>query len=147
MNEKKIEEIESEELSKQILKKIQTHITKPQHPVTKYLDTFKKVFLGHYKGMVDNTEKQNKALVEKIEAKGKDFVTNIYKGVNDFMHSLFETLIVMYDPNQDGFLEDIERDIDKTLLQKTIGGEVYFVLIVLSRIFNKDKDKDLRFKS
>ena len=49
--------------------------------------------------MVDNTEKQNKALVEKIESKGKDFVTNIYKGVNDFMHSLFETLIVMYDPN------------------------------------------------
>ena len=86
--------------------------------------------------MVDNTEKQNKALVDKIEAKGKDFVQNIYKGVNDFMHSLFETLLVMYDPNQDGFLEDIERDIDKTLLQRTIGGEVYFVLIVLSRIFN-----------
>ena len=49
--------------------------------------------------MVDNTEKLNKALVEKIESMGKEFVSNIYKGVNDFMHSLFETLLVMYDPN------------------------------------------------
>ena len=53
----------------------------------------------------------------------------------------------MYDPNSDGYLEDIERDLDKLLLQKTIKGEIYFVLIVLSRIYNKDKDKDLRFKS
>ena len=53
----------------------------------------------------------------------------------------------MYDPNSDGYLEDIERDLDKLLLQKTIAGEIYFVLIVLSRIYNKDKDKDLRFKS
>ena len=55
--------------------------------------------------------------------------------------------MVMYDPNSDGYLEDIERDLDKLLLQKTIAGEIYFVLIVLSRIYNKDKDKDLRFKS
>ena len=82
-----------------------------------------------------------------IESKGREFVSSIYKGVNDFLHSLFETLLVMYDPNQDGFLEEIERDIDKILLQRTLGGEVYFVLIVLSRVTNKDKDKDLRFKS
>ena len=82
-----------------------------------------------------------------IESKGREFVTNIYKGINDFLHGLFETLLVMYDPNQDGFLEDIERDIDKILLQRTVSGEVYFVLIVLSRVTNKDKDKDLRFKS
>ena len=55
--------------------------------------------------------------------------------------------MVMYDPNSDGYLEDIERDLDKLLLHKTIAGEIYFVLIVLSRIYNKDKDKDLRFKS
>ena len=55
--------------------------------------------------------------------------------------------MVMYDPNSDGYLEDIERDLDKLLLQKTIAGEIYFILIVLSRIYNKDKDKDLRFKS
>ena len=55
--------------------------------------------------------------------------------------------MVMYDPNSDGYLEDIEQDLDKLLLQKTIAGEIYFVLIVLSRIYNKDKDKDLRFKS
>ena len=113
----------------------------------KYLDSFKKTFLSEYRGLVDNSEKQNKALVEKIESKGKDFVTNIYKGVNDFMNSLFETVLVMYDPNQDGFLEDIERDLDKLLLQKTIAGEIYFVLIVLSRVYNKDRDKDLRFKA
>lgn len=74
-------------------------------------------------------------------------MTQIYKGVNDFIHGLFETVMVMYDPNSDGYLEDIERDLDKLLLQKTIKGEIYFVLIVLSRIYNKDKDKDLRFKS
>ena len=55
--------------------------------------------------------------------------------------------MVMYDPNSDGYLEDIERDLDKLLLKQTIAGEIYFVLIVLSRIYNKDKDKDLRFKS
>ena len=53
----------------------------------------------------------------------------------------------MYDPNQDGFLEDLERDLDKVVLSKTIDGEIYFVLIVLSRIYNKDRDKDLRFKA
>ena len=53
----------------------------------------------------------------------------------------------MYDPNQDGFLEDLERDLDKVVLSKTIDGEIYFVLIVLSRIHNKDRDKDLRFKA
>ena len=53
----------------------------------------------------------------------------------------------MYDPNQDGFLEDLERELDKVVLSKTVNGEIYFVLIVLSRIHNKDKDKDLRFKA
>lgn len=86
-------------------------------------------------------------MVEKIAAKGKDFVSNIYKGVNEFINALFETLIVMYDPNQDGFLEELERDLDKVVLSKTIDGEIYFVLIVLSRIYNKDRDKDLRFKA
>ena len=85
--------------------------------------------------------------MEKIAAKGKDFVSNIYKGINEFINALFETLIVMYDPNQDGFLEDLERDLDKVVLSKTIDGEIYFVLIVLSRIYNKDRDKDLRFKA
>ena len=65
----------------------------------KYLDMFKKTFLSEYQSLVDNSGKQNKALVEKIESKGKDFVTNIYKGVNDFMNCLFETVLVMYDPN------------------------------------------------
>ena len=85
--------------------------------------------------------------MEKIAAKGKAFVSNIYKGINEFINALFETLIVMYDPNQDGFLEELERDLDKVVLSKTIDGEIYFVLIVLSRIYNKDRDKDLRFKA
>ena len=86
-------------------------------------------------------------LVERIASKGKDFVSTIYKNVNEFIHALFETLIVMYDPNQDGFLEDLERDLDKVVLKETMDGDIYFVLIVLSRIHNREKDKDLRFKA
>ena len=32
------------------------------------------------------------------------------------------------------------------VLTKTVQNQTYFVLLVLSRVFNKDKDKDLRFK-
>ena len=52
-----IEESEIKEMNNQILDRIKTHLTREQHPVMKYLDMFKKTFLGEYKSMVDNSEK------------------------------------------------------------------------------------------
>ena len=98
------------------------------------MDSFHKSFLREYKSLVDNSQNENKALVDKITSKGKDFVSSIYRTVNEFIHALFETMIAMYDPNQEGFLEELERDLDKMVLTKTVDSEVYFVLIVLSRI-------------
>jgi len=46
----------------------------------------------------------------------------------------------MYDPDIEGFLEDSERDLDKLILTKTVHGQTYYVLLVLSRVLNKDKD-------
>ena len=37
---------EEEELNRQILEKIGNHLTKPKHPIARYLDVFKKAFLS-----------------------------------------------------------------------------------------------------
>ena len=63
------------------------------------------------------------------------------------MAAIFETMLAFYDPQIEGFLEDAEGDLDKIALTRTVFGQTYFVLLVLSRVINKDKDKDLRFKA
>ena len=85
--------------------------------------------------------------MNKIQTKGKDFILQIFRGVNEFLFMLFESLMVMYDPNDEGYLELIERDLDKLLLDRTLQGQTYFILLVFSRVINKDNDKDLRFKA
>ena len=54
---------------------------------------------------------------------------------------------MFYDPHLKGFLEEIERDLDKLLVNKIIKDETYYILLVVSRIKNLQKDKELRFKS
>ena len=78
---------------------------------------------------------------------GKEFTLNVFKGVNEMVHAVFETILALYDPNIDGYLEEVEREIDNLVLTKTVTGQTYYVLLVLSRVLNKDKDKDLRFKA
>lgn len=78
---------------------------------------------------------------------GREYVLAIFKAVNEFVHAIFETLIVMYDPQPEGYLEELERSLDKEILARTINGNVYYILLVLSRINNREQDKDLRFKA
>ena len=77
---------------------------------------------------------------------GKEFTLNVFLGVNEFVHAIFETVLALYDPDIEGYLEEVERDLDRMVLSKTVQGQTYYVLLVLSRVLNKDKDKDLRFK-
>ena len=107
---------------------------------------FEKIFSRVYHDYVDNEQTDNKKLVEKIQQLGQQFTINVFKGVNDFINAVFETTLALYDPDILGFLEDLERDLDKMVLTKTVQNQTYFVLLVLSRVINKDKDKDLRFK-
>jgi hypothetical protein len=52
----------------------------------------------------------------------------------------------MYDPTFKGLLENVEREIDDTVCDKIVTDQVYFTLLVFSRIRNIEKDRELRFK-
>jgi len=60
--------------------------------------------------------------------------------VNEFIHAVFEAILALYDPDIEGFLEESEKDLDKLIMTKTVQGQTYFVLLVLSRVINKAKD-------
>ena len=96
--------------------------------------------------MVNSESGDNKQLVSKIQSMGREFALGVFKSVNEFVSAVFETLLAMYDPDIEGYLEDVERDLDRLALTRTVFGQTYYVLIVLSRVMNKDKDKDLRMR-
>jgi len=60
--------------------------------------------------------------------------------VNEFIHAVFEAILALYDTDIEGFLEESEKDLDKLIMTKTVQGQTYFVLLVLSRVINKAKD-------
>lgn len=78
--------------------------------------------------------------MQQIERLGAEFTFEVFKGVNEFIHAVFEATLALYDPNIEGFLEESERDLDKLILTKTVQGQTYYVLLVLSRVMNKAKD-------
>lgn len=86
-------------------------------------------------------------MIGKIESMGREFAISIFKSVNEFVSTIFETLLTFYDPEIAGFLEEVEKELDCLALTRTVYGQTYYVLLVLSRVLNKDKDKDLRFKA
>ena len=135
------------EVSKRLVLKIEEHLQQRGHPVRLILDLFQDIFTRQYAEYIENESAGNKAIIEKIQSLGRDFTLNIFKSVNEFVTAIFETLLTFYDPEIEGFLEDAERDLDKIALTRTVFGQTYFVLLVLSRVMNKDKDKDLRFKA
>ena len=47
---------------------------------------------------------------------------NVFKGVNDLVHAVFETILALYDPEIEGYLEDVERDLDKLVLTRSVQG-------------------------
>lgn len=53
---------------------------------------------------------------------GRDFSINVFKSVNEFVAAVFETLLALYDPDIEGFLEDAERELDRVALTRTVFG-------------------------
>lgn len=99
-----------------------------------------------YAELVDSGSNDSKQLISKIQSMGREFAIQVFKSVNEFVSAIFETILALYDPNIEGYLEDAERDLDRLALTRTVFGQTYYVLIVLSRVMNKDKDKDLRLR-
>jgi len=135
------------ELSEQLIARINQHLAQRGHPVKRLLEVFQDTFAKVYADFVDNEATDNKRLIEKIESMGRQFTLDVFKSVNDFVNAIFETLLTFYDPDIEGYLEDCERDLDKIVLTRTVYGQAYYVLIVLSRVLSKDRDKELRFKA
>lgn len=84
--------------------------------------------------------------MDRIRKKGEDFCKRVFENVKNFQAAIFDSLVYLYDPNFKGILESVERDIDDTLCDRMLQGQVYFILLVFSRIRNIDRDKELRFK-
>ena len=53
---------------------------------------------------------------------GSEFALSVFKSVNDFVTAIFESILALYDPDIDGFLEDIEKDLDRKVLTRTVCG-------------------------
>jgi len=133
--------------SQKLLNEVKNHLQKPKHPITRFINKFKNVFSETYSNLVETTTANSKhELMDRIRKKGEDFSARVFESVKHFQAAVFDSLIYLYDPTFKGVLESIEREIDDTLADKIITEQVYFVLLVLSRIRNIEKDKELRFK-
>ena len=108
------------EFNAKIVDKIALHLNKPGHPVAKILDNFSSAFTRVYADFVDNEQTDNKQLIQRIQNKGKQFTLSVFQGVNEFVNAVFETILALYDPDIDGFLEDVEHDLDRLVLGKTV---------------------------
>ena len=42
--------------------------------------------------------------------------------MNEVVSAVFESVLILYDPDNEGFLEDAEKDIDKLVLSKVVSG-------------------------
>lgn len=58
--------------------------------------------------------------MDKIKRKGDDFCTRVFDNVKKFHGALMETMIWFYDPNYKGVLDNIERELHRTLTDKII---------------------------
>ena len=52
----------------------------------------------------------------------------------EFKQAFFESLLFFYDPNLKGILEIVETDIEKLIVYKIIEGDLYYIILVLSRV-------------
>ena len=126
---------------------MRSHLDKPKHPITRIVNKFRNTFSKNYSCLVETSTASSKhELMDRIKKKGENFCARVFESVKYFHAAVFDSLIYMYDPTFKGILESVEREIDDTLADKIITDEVYFVLLVLSRIRNIEKDKELRFK-
>ena len=61
-------------------------------------------------------------MIKKITQMGSEFALGVFKSVNDFVTAIFESILALYDPDIDGFLEDLEKDLDRKVLTRTVCG-------------------------
>lgn len=61
-------------------------------------------------------------------------ISRILNGFHDFLHALFESFLYFYDPLLKGHLEVIEDEIEKMIVSRIIVGDLYHILLVMSRV-------------
>jgi len=52
----------------------------------------------------------------------------------EFKQAFFESFLFFYDPNLKGILEIVETDIEKLIVYKIVEGDLYYIILVLSRV-------------
>lgn len=131
-----------------MLNEVRNHLERPAHPISRLIAKFHSSFGKAFSNLVEtNTADSKQELMDRIRKQGDNFINRVIESVKTFEAAVFDSLIYLYDPQWRGMLEPIEREIDDTLVDKIITGQVYFVLLVFARIKNIDRDKELRFKS
>ena len=86
------------------------------------MDFFQDQFAKVYAELVDSGSNDSKQLISKIQSMGREFAIQVFKSVNEFVSAIFETILALYDPNIEGYLEDAERDLDRLALTRTVFG-------------------------
>jgi len=56
------------------------------------------------------------------------------------------SFLFFYDPNLIGHLEQIENEIERMIVNTIIAGDLYYILLVISRVKTMSLDKQLRLK-
>lgn len=79
-------------------------------------------------------------MLKAIKSKGEKFIPNIFTSVKQFQLTVFETTIMLYDPNLDGLIEGIEGQIDQEITNIIIKDQLYFLLLVFARIQKSNED-------
>ena len=75
-----------------------------------------------------------------IKSKGEKFRSDLFRSFKMIQLALFETTIMMYDPNLEGLIEGIEGEIDQEITNLLLQDQLYFLLLVFARIEKMDED-------
>ena len=110
----------TQEFDQKLLKEVQNHLVKPDHPIASIIQKFNLAFIRCYSYLVESNNDNKSELMDKIKNTGDDFCLNVFENVKKFHGALMETLIWFYDPNYKGVLDNIERDLHRVVSDKII---------------------------
>ena len=85
-------------------------------------------------------------MLQKVQDMGENFITQEFQTIKKLQSILFETIIMFYDPQLEGYLEKIERQVDQLLSEHLLSQEVYQIVLVFARIKKINEDKQIRLK-
>ena len=69
-----------------------------------------------------------------IKQRGDEFRSELFSAFKEIQKAVFETAIMMYDPNLEGLIEAIEGQIDQEIINLLMQDQLYFLLLVFARI-------------